>query len=255
MLETIETPFLGEDIMKQTKKSKENKGVQKLSKLFPKKAKLTAWELLKWFTVLIVMVITTGLVYLLIEWRTTGNMELAIQTGLKEALAVMLYTIIFGILIWLLFKERLISMVEKATRVRIRRGIEGLKKSEWYYKGWRVITSSIIYVILFWFLVMKMSTGIMEWVMTVITGIISMIFGNISARMITKSEFKENKDFQLFVRTAMILLLYSTFTWVLYHFRAFERLSFWLLWLFFILGKAFIFLIADFFADRMSFGG
>jgi len=88
------------------KKKKKSKGVQKFSKIFPKKSKLTGWELFKWFTVLVIMVFTTGIVYLFIEWRVTGSWELALQAGLKEGLAVFLYTFIFGLLIWILFRER-----------------------------------------------------------------------------------------------------------------------------------------------------
>jgi len=146
--------------------------------------------------------------------------------------------------------------VEKASVARRRMQRRGLlQKSEWYFKTWRLFTTSIIYVVLFWFLVKQMSSGIMEWVMTVMTGIFSIVIGNMTARMITKSEFRENKDIQLFVRSLIILLAYSTFTWLMYHFNAFERLNFWLLWLYFILAKFVIFLTADFFADRMSFGG
>ena len=145
-------------------------------------------------------------------------------------------------------------VVEKASKVRLVRRMK-MQKSEWYFKMWRLITSSFIYVILFWFLVMNMSSGIMEWLMTFVTGLLSMILGSITARMITKSEFKENKDIQFFVRASIILIFYSTFTWGLYAFNLFEKLSFWLLWIFFILGKTFIFLMADFFADRISFGG
>jgi len=146
-------------------------------------------------------------------------------------------------------------VVEKASKIRRMQRYRRLQKSEWYFKLWRVITTSFIYVILFWFLVMQMSTGIMEYVMTLVTTIVSMILGTITAKMITKSEFKEDKDIQFFIRAGIIILLYSTFTWLMYHFRVFELFSFWLLWVFFILAKAFVFLLADFVADRMSFGG
>lgn len=92
--------------MAKKKTSKKSKGVQRISKIFPRNSKLTGWEILKWFTILLLMVIVTGLVYLFIEWKVSGDLNLAIQTGMKEALAVMLYTFIFGLLFWVLFRER-----------------------------------------------------------------------------------------------------------------------------------------------------
>jgi len=89
------------------KKKKENKGVQKFKKFFPRNSKLTGWEIVKWFTVLVLMVITTGIVYFLIELRSNGHdISEALAVGVKEGLAILLYTVIFGILFWLLFRER-----------------------------------------------------------------------------------------------------------------------------------------------------
>jgi len=129
------------------------------------------------------------------------------------------------------------------------------KERNFWFKIVRIVITTVVFSIIFVFLVLKITNPFFQWLGTISAVAFAMMMGTPTARVVTKSSFRDDKDFQFFTRAFFVIFIYSTLVWMSAQFDIYSKLNFGYIMIIFAFAKSFVFLLSDYFADKLAFGG